>query len=584
MSLGGSLRRRAGLALAMLVVGSCDHVPTATPVPPTAVPIATSRTRSVERTLTASPEPPPEHRIGVRVVDGVGEFYDRVTGEQFTPRGNNLVRLAWLETPGGGTVFHQSDFTIGLHDPARADGALRQMQAGGYNTVRVFLVGPCSDGCLGDPAGGLSLGYVANFVDFLERAREHGIYVIPVVQLPSVGGYLDLLNSTWAEEFAGANAHYLREGGIRAYTELWRGFIRALFAQGAPVDAILAYELENELFFESNLAPLSLTSGVVTTANGRSYDMALDQERARMIEEGLVYWIDTLRGEILALDPTALVTVGFFQPQEPHLTRVGDPRVIETRPAIWESSADFIDLHPYPGWGLTLPQYVDNFGMAGMEAKPIVMGEFGAARSSYSTEAAAARALHDWQVESCDYGFDGWLLWTWDTEEQTDSYNGLTGQGQIDRALAPVYRPDPCRAGAFDFFEHNLALGMHPVASRFLPDQPPSGAVDGTTSQWWGAGDFAPQWIQIDLGQRFSIGLIRLVIAQSPAGRTEHQVWVGSTLDQLSLLHTFEDVTVDSQVLEFTPENPVEDVRYMRVVTRESPSWVGWREIEVLAP
>ncbi len=31
------------------------------------------------------------------------------------------------------------------------------------------------------------------------------------------------------------------------------------------------------------------------------------------------------------------------------------------------------------------------------------------------------------------------------------------------------------------------------------------------------------------------------------------------------------------------PESPTENVRYIRVNTRQSPSWVGWQEIEVLA-
>jgi hypothetical protein len=31
------------------------------------------------------------------------------------------------------------------------------------------------------------------------------------------------------------------------------------------------------------------------------------------------------------------------------------------------------------------------------------------------------------------------------------------------------------------------------------------------------------------------------------------------------------------------PESPIENVRYIRVNTRQSPSWVGWQEIEVLS-
>jgi hypothetical protein len=130
----------------------------------------------------------------------------------------------------------------------------------------------------------------------------------------------------------------------------------------------------------------------------------------------------------------------------------------------------------------------------------------------------------------------------------------------------------------------NLALGKVAIASRSLPDQPPSGAVDGSMALWWGAGDFPTQWIQIDLGQPEAIGTIRLVITQFPAGDTIHQVWVGSSAEQLYLLHSFEGYTVDGQVLEFTPDSSLENVQFIRVITRKSPSWVGWQEIEVLSP
>ena len=544
------------------------------PIPPTPRP-----------TDTVEPTPaPPEHRIAVRVVDGVGEFYDRLSGEKFGPRGNNLIRLENQVAPGGEIFFH-SMFNVGSYDADRAEQALAAMHEAGYNTVRVMLNTCCQENALGNLAGGLSPEYMANLADFLTKAKANGVFVLlEPGELPLTGGYIELMDTTWSQDFAGNSAYYLRKGGLQANIKFRQDLINELIRLGAPLDAIFAYELGNENFFESNLPPLSLTSGIVQTANGKSYDMALEADKQRMMDEGLVYWIDTLRAEILKLDPTALVTSGFFWPQKPHPARIGDPRVIETRLAIWESSADFIDLHPYPGWELTLPQYVDNFGMTGMEEKPIIMGEFGAARSSFASEAGAARALHDWQVESCNFGFDGWLLWTWDTEEQVEFYNGLTGEGKIDQVLSPVNRPDPCQAGTFDFLENNLALNMPVQASHSLPDMPPSGAVDGRPDQWWGAGDFASQWIQIDLGKPSTINLIRLVITQSPAGNTIHQVWVGTTAETMYLLHTFEGYTVDSQRLEFKPDNPFENIRYIRIVTSKSPSWVGWMEIEVLGP
>jgi len=527
---------------------------------------------------------PQEHRIAIRVVGGAGEFYDRLSGEKFISRGNNFIRVAAQKGYSGETFTYHSVFNTNLYNPTEVETALSRMEAEGYNVVRVFIQGSCAEFCLGDPVSGLLDGYIANIADFLQKAKSHHIYVIVTADgEPGSPYYNRLLDTTWSENFGGNNKSYLTGGGVLVGRQFWQDLVAELKAQNAPLDAILAYELRNELFFDSDAAPLSFSSGSFTTANGKTYDMASADERQKMMDENLLYWIDQVRGAILERDPTALVTVGFFVPQKPNPTRIGDPRLIETRPVIWESSLDFIDMHPYPGFGVSLPIYAENFGMQGAEAKPIVMGEFGAVRSSYSSEANAAMDMQNWQVQSCQLGFDGWLFWTYDMPDQV-FYNAVSGAGEINQVLAPTNRPDPCQAGDFDFIEQDLALGASAEASRYLPDQPPSGAVDGTGSIWWGAGDFAPQWILIDLGAPQSIGTIRLVVTQSPAGETLHQVWVGASVDDLHLLHTFEGYTIDGQVLEFSPDNPLENVRYIRVNTRQSPSGAGGKEIEVLAP
>ncbi|HSF81779.1 MAG TPA: cellulase family glycosylhydrolase [Anaerolineales bacterium] len=555
--------------------------PTATPKPASATPIPTTDIPAPIPTETPLAEI--SHQIGVRVVEGEGEFYDRLSGERFVPRGNNLVRVAWQEGIGGEQIFYHSNFNADLYDPEQTEQSLQEMEAAGYNVVRVFLTGACRDNCLGNPTGGLSQIYIANLADFLERAKSHRIFVLLTTDAePGLGGYIELLDTTWSPDFEGYNTPYLRWGGILSAAQFWRDLIQALQRQGAPMEAIFAYELRNELFFEANLKPLSLTSGMVSTANGKSYDMASEEEKQRMMDEGLVFYLDQVREAIKDVDPTALVTAGFFVPQVPHPERVGDPRSINTSPAIWESQLDFIDLHAYPGFGTTLQAYVDNFNMAGMEAKPIILGEFGAAVSSYATAAKAARALHDWQVESCDFGFDGWLLWTWDTDEQTDFYNGLLAGGPIQQALAPASRPDPCQPGEFSFFETNLALGKETRASRSLPNLPTAYAVDGSTDNWWGSGNFPVQWIEIDLGEPATIKLFRLVTSQSPAGETHHQLWVGATRAELTRLYTFEGYTHDFSVLEYAPESPLEGIRFIQVATTKSPSWVSWREIEVI--
>jgi hypothetical protein len=501
------------------------------------------------------------------------------------PRGANLVRLAALPMIGGGTVRYHSTFNVRRYDASRMEAALSEMRDLGYNTVRVFLDGNCREECIGDEAGGLNPAYIANLADFLERAQAHGIVVLLTSDsFPATDEYKEILNSTWSEDFVGGNAHFLKEGGIQADIHFMQELIGALREAGAPLEVIFAYQLRNELFFGYDAPPFSLESGVVMTANGESYDMALDSDKERMLEDGLIYWFDRVRAAILELDPTALVTVGFMVPQEPHPARIGDPRFIETERYLRESSADFFDLHLYPGIELTLDQYVDNFKMEGVQDRPVLMGEFGAASVSYATAGAAAQVLHDWQVKSCSHGFDGWLHWTWDTAEDPNFYHGQSGGGLMNRALAPSERPNPCEPGSFSFFETNLALGAEVRASGVLSGEPPENAVNGQTSDRWGAGAPPTQWIEIDLGSPKVVGRIRMTTSQSPPGRTVHQLWVGPSREALTLVHAFDEHTEDMQSLVFEPEAALEQVRFLRVVTTLSPSWVGWREIEVLTP
>ena len=43
------------------------------------------------------------------------------------------------------------------------------------------------------------------------------------------------------------------------------------------------------------------------------------------MDDGLVYWADTVRAAIRAVDPTALVSLGFLQ-RRSWVARIGDPR------------------------------------------------------------------------------------------------------------------------------------------------------------------------------------------------------------------------------------------------------------------
>lgn len=432
--------RRIACSLIIAFLAACN-VPLESPRVSTptknVLPAATATLQAPVMTNTPAPT---EHHIGIRVMNEAGEFYDRQTGQKFVPRGMNYIRLASQTKMDGSSTFGHSLFDPGKYDPARVSQDLQKMHADGYNVVRVFL----SPDTMGTATSGLSPAYMKNVADFLQQAKQNQIYVMFTLDWIPGGKYGEILSPDCCSTFALMNANFLPPAGLKANQVFYQDFIRGLLGLNAPTDYIFSYQLRNEMFFDTDQPPLSFTSGMVKTADGKTYDMSKPADKDAMVEANLVYWIDEMRAAILEADPTGLVSVGFFQPQKPNPTRVGDPRLAVTEPAIWQSTADFIDLHAYPGFGLNLKQYVENYGLNGMQAKPIIMGEFGGEISRFSSIQAAAQTFIDWQVESCKYGFDGWIFWTWDLSEQPDFFNALMQDGAINGVLAPVIRPDPC--------------------------------------------------------------------------------------------------------------------------------------------
>ena len=165
-----------------------------------------------------------------------------------------------------------------------------------------------------------------------------------------------------------------------------------------------------------------------------------------------------------------------------------------------------------------------------------------------------------------------------------------------DRVLA---ESDPYTFTGFirNYFQDKSSLGLRLSGAganlayrkviRFSTALPGNGgelAVDGNPGTWWSAGAGAPQWIEVDLGAAYNIRSIRLVTSQSPAGLTVHKVrGKGADLqDAYVVLHNFEGITADTQVFSYTPGQPWKGIRYLRIDTIESPSWVAWREIEII--
>lgn len=519
-------------------------------------------------------QPQAEHRIGVRQVNGVGEFYDKQTGETFVPRGANY---AFVPLGGGYTNLI---LKVDIYDPQRTRDDFAALKRLGYNTVRVFL-DHCSSGagCIGDADNvGLNPAYLDNIADMMSAGRETGIFILFTSNdLPDQGGYSEEANIGSGGTFAGyRNSYYLRPHAVTATRRYWRDLLTGLAERGAAFDAVLGWQLLNEQWMFKDQPPLSLTSGLVETTTG-SYDMSDPAQKTQMVSDGIVYYIAQMKEEILLHDPTALVTMGFFVPE------IAAPDwYVETASLLQKSDLDFFDFHAYPGFH-TLRDHVEHFGMIGYDAKPILLGEYGAFRHIYSEIDAAARAITNWAAESCEYGFDGWLYWTYYPANASagDRTWGLTDEDNYMLDLfAPVNQPDLC--AAVEAPNDNLAYGKPAAASRSLPAEPPENAVDDNAGTQWGAGDGPVQWIQIDLQGSFRVTEIHLLAAQYPAGNTTHRVQVRfAGGDAFQTVHEFQDFTSDNDWLIFTAGTPLETVSQIRIQTIASPSWVAWKEIQV---
>jgi len=119
------------------------------------------------------------------------------------------------------------------------------------------------------------------------------------------------------------------------------------------------------------------------------------------------------------------------------------------------------------------------------------------------------------------------------------------------------------------------------TASASLQESPPSAAFDGNTKSIWNSGLDPKQWIQVEYGTPVTVIEIRLLVSQSAGGDTVHQIWGGETLKGLTLLREFKGITHDQDNLVFIPSAPLANIRYIRVVTLRSISFVSWREIKI---
>lgn len=525
---------------------------------------------------------PKNHAVGVRNSGGQAEFFKKETGETFIPKGVNYFYI--VQKPEGG--LEDRFFGTGEFDESRVRSDFKELTDKGYNVVRIFL-DTCSSGsgCIGNPDGdGLNHAYLDNIKRTMDLAKETGIYLLLTSNdLPSQGGYVQLADEAISDQFGPyRNVQFLSAKGVEAFQKYWRDLLDGLAERDAAFDAVFGWSLLNEQWYFRTDPPFSLNSGMVTTANGSTYNMSSQSDKKQMAVRGMVYFIDSIREVIDEYDPDALVTMGFFEPDYPNLLRQGDFRYVETEPLLHEADLDFFDFHGYPG-ETQLSQIAENFGMNGYSQKPVIMGEYGAFLDRFPDLDDAIEAVQGWVAQSCEEGFGGWLYWGMYRAPVAigdATWGFMDDEQQMMNALSPVTQPDPCDSSFLP--PENIALRKSATASQSLAEGPPSKAVDGNKDTSWQSGGDAPQWVEIDLGRPYKIEGISLFVDQSPEGNTTHRI-LGKKNDgdAFNELYVFSGNTAFGDELNHQFETPLESIRYIRVETTESPSWVSWQEIEV---
>ena len=104
---------------------------------------------------------------------------------------------------------------------------------------------------------------------------------------------------------------------------------------------------------------------------------------------------------------------------------------------------------------------------------------------------------------------------------------------------------------------------------------------DGDITTLWTAQDFAPQWLSIEFDEFHLVSKIELIVTQSEAGLTTHELWLGDDSNTATPYKRFDNThTEDGQILEVFVDPP-RRINRVFILTRESLGWVGWYEVRV---
>ncbi len=421
------------------------------------------------RTRAQAEKPDGRAQALPRITIENGRFVELGSGKLFRLRGFNYIRLE------GG--WHGT-FGPKWYNAERAERMFTHLQQNGFNAVRVFIDFMPGRGIITSRGSeGLSEAYLDNLCDFLKRAARHYIYAIPAfVHFPDAAPYRDMIGDA-PDHAAGQNLKYLHPGYVRAKASYMADVAREIKKRDpALLRTVLAFELENETHFSATHTPFSLSEGTFRLYTGETYELNDQQAKQKLADDALIKWADSCRDAVRQVDPEALIAgsvftfraVGRTGPGRLAADKTNDHRFPARPLAFARSKVDYVDIHFYPVDKTTLQRDLQSIEFDELKpacrkaGKPLVMGEFGAFKHFYKTADEAAEAMTGHWKKVKHGGFQGFLYWTYDCDEQTRLFNGKYAGGKIFRALAETMEKEK-RAQAELFSPDSIQEIMHRV-------------------------------------------------------------------------------------------------------------------------
>ncbi len=346
-----------------------------------------------------------------------GQFISTDTGNSFFPRGFNYTRM---ESPG----IRHNVFNTGSYDADRASGMFLDVAGQGFNMVRVFM----PEWAVDDPASHdhISDEVFDNLLDFLEKARAHGVRVIlSMLHCPA---------SMVKEPFSGMDDpdFVFNESRLQAKALYHRNVIRRIRSRDPGLlSTVFSHEHGNELCFYADRHPFAMNEGMLNFA-GRSYNMESAEEIQRLTDDGTLRYARILNDAVKEEDPDALFSINIFTfsavgrtgPGRLHLDKTQDRRFPARALVLASSDIDYLDIHLYSEdlrgsqrdlesieWGATRELLVKN-------GKPAIIGEIGIYRDRFTDPESAAGHVRMILPVMLKSGMQGFLYWTYDSDEQ----------------------------------------------------------------------------------------------------------------------------------------------------------------------